>query len=114
MDFLGSCPTWRIQRNGRCCTEAADDAGLSQEPQSMRSVLEKGWVFIFSNKKLRRHGFKIFSRAFWLAQLVEHVTSDLEVMSSSPTLGKEITFKKLKFKIKCFPNTKPFNNSARH
>ena len=26
----------------------------------------------------------------WLAQLVEHVTLDLGVMSSSPTLGSEI------------------------
>ena len=30
----------------------------------------------------------------WLAQSVEHVTLDLEVVSSSPTLGIEITFKK--------------------
>ena len=27
----------------------------------------------------------------WLAQLVEHVTLDLRVVSSSPTLGLELT-----------------------
>ena len=30
----------------------------------------------------------------WLAQLVEHAAFDLRVMSLSPTLGMEITFKK--------------------
>ena len=29
----------------------------------------------------------------WLAQLVEHVTFDLGVMSLNPMLGAEITFK---------------------
>ena len=29
----------------------------------------------------------------WLAQLVEDVTFDLRIVSSSPTLGVEITFK---------------------
>ena len=29
----------------------------------------------------------------WLAQLMEHVTLDLRVMSSSHTLGVEITYK---------------------
>ena len=32
----------------------------------------------------------------WLAQSVEHVTLALEVVSSSPTLGVEITLKSLK------------------
>ena len=41
---------------------------------------------------LSLHGVldKIFRDA-WLARLIEHVTLDLEVVSSSPTLGIEIT-----------------------
>ena len=35
-----------------------------------------------------------YLRGTWLAQSVEHVTLDLGVMSSSPTLGIEITFLK--------------------
>ena len=33
--------------------------------------------------------------AAWLAQLVEHVTLDLGVVSSSPMLGVEVTLQKL-------------------
>ena len=35
------------------------------------------------------------SRGAWLAQLVRHVTLDIRVMNSSPTLVVEITFKKI-------------------
>jgi len=34
----------------------------------------------------------------WLAELAEHVTLDLRVMSSSPTLGVELTLGKKKKK----------------
>jgi len=37
----------------------------------------------------------------WLAQLVERKTLDLEVISSSPTLGVEITLKKELKRIVC-------------
>ena len=42
---------------------------------------------------------KCYSRGAWLAQLEEHVTLNLGVVSSSPTLGIEIT-KKIKLKKK--------------
>ena len=35
-------------------------------------------------------------RGAWLAQLMEHITLDLRVRSSSPTLSVEITLKKEK------------------
>ena len=39
-------------------------------------------------------GFKIMTRwGAWLAQLEEHMTFDLEVISSNPTLNIEITKK---------------------
>ena len=42
--------------------------------------------------KVRRLGVKLISeRGAWLAQLVEHVTLDLGVVSSSPTMGVDIT-----------------------
>ena len=46
-----------------------------------------------------------FLRDVWLAQLVEHVTFDLGVLSSSPvnlspTLGVEPTLKKIKYFLK--------------
>ena len=39
---------------------------------------------------------KISIRGIWLAQSVEHVTIDLQVVSSSPMLDTEITLKKIK------------------
>ena len=36
----------------------------------------------------------------WLPQLVEHATLDPGVMSLSPTLGEEFTFKKIKLHLK--------------
>ena len=46
-----------------------------------------------------REGGRVYFRrddiwGAWLAQSVEHATLDLEVVSSSSTLGVEITFKK--------------------
>ena len=44
-------------------------------------------------------------RSTWLGQSVEHVTLDLEVVGSSPTLGTEIIFKKLNLKKKKQPQS---------
>ena len=43
----------------------------------------------------------------WLAQSVEHVTPDLRVMSSSPTLDVEPTLKKKKKGVQYPPYTRP-------
>ena len=42
--------------------------------------------FIFFNKSIKES-----FRGAWLAQLVEHVSPDLRIVSSSPTWGAEIT-----------------------
>ena len=41
-------------------------------------------------------------RGTWLAQCVEHVTPDLEVVSSSPILGLEVTLKSLGRWLRCW------------
>ena len=41
--------------------------------------------------QLKQHSNYSPSRGAWLAQSEEHVTLDLRVVSSSPTLGVEIT-----------------------
>ena len=40
-----------------------------------------------------RHTRKVLTGGNWVAQLVEHVTPDLGIVSLSPTLGAEITQK---------------------
>lgn len=54
---------------------------------SDQSHLKSSWEFRNRNSLLR---------GAWLAWLGEHVTLDIQVMSSSPTLGIEIIFKKSK------------------
>lgn len=44
--------------------------------------------------RLKYNKKKQTSRRTWLAQSVEHMTLHLWVMSSSPTMGVELTFKK--------------------
>ena len=47
---------------------------------------------------LKNEALSNFKTSFtWLVQLVEHVTLDLGVMSSSSTLGVEFVFLKMKY-----------------
>lgn len=47
-----------------------------------------GWCFLLIKIPHSKSLLKIQNRGAWPAQLVQHKTFDLEIMSSSPTLGK--------------------------
>ena len=57
----------------------------------MSGVVKGIWTCQFPTLSGYRYCKDIFKTGAWLAQLVEHATVDLGVMSSSPTLGVEIT-----------------------
>ena len=69
----------------------------------------------FKGVSLPSSNFKIFIdhlRGTWLAHLVEHATLDLEIVSSSPTLGTEIALKKKKSKRKEMVRQKMLMNNS--
>ena len=72
--------------------------GFSKLPHSNNLCLE---LFMKCNRTSQFNAtvFNIYTRSLvgdWLAQLVEHPTLDLGVVSSSLTLGVELTLKKIK------------------
>ena len=61
------------------------------EPHDQRKQMlfeMKVYMLIFVSK---RYGKTTNERGAWLVQLVEHAMFDLRIVSSSPTLGIEIT-----------------------
>lgn len=61
------------------------------------------WAKVTTEKLI----YENLNRETWLVHSVEHATFDLGVMSSSPTLSQELTFKKKEFKKKLEKKKKP-------